>query len=61
MPVQEGDSLPTTIHVGEALEVEREEDEEVRRELPKHRCCGAHTLNFLATTDVSKVSVYLIE
>ncbi|KAL7644279.1 UNVERIFIED_CONTAM: hypothetical protein RMT77_005106 [Armadillidium vulgare] len=41
--------------MGEALEVEGEEDEDVHRGLSKHRCCGAHTVNLIAITDVSKV------
>jgi len=40
--------------VGEALEDEVEE--EVQGELPKHHRCAAHTVNLLATADVSKVT-----
>lgn len=50
--------MVTAVMVGDALEEEMDED--VRRELPKHRRCGAHTVNLMATTDVSKVSLYQI-
>jgi hypothetical protein len=30
-------------------------DEELQLDLPKHNRCGAHTVNLMATTDVSEV------
>jgi hypothetical protein len=50
---EETDS-PVVVMVEDALEDEVED--EVKRELPKHRRCAAHTVNLMATTDVSKVS-----
>jgi hypothetical protein len=45
---------PVVVMVGETLD--DDVDEEVQGELPKHHRCAAHTVNLMATTDVSKVS-----
>jgi hypothetical protein len=39
--------------VEDALQVA---NEEILLELPKHNRCGAHTVNLMATTDISEVS-----
>jgi hypothetical protein len=31
-------------------------NKEILLELPKHNRCGAHTINLMATTDISEVS-----
>ena len=45
--------MVTAVLLGDALE--EEIDEDVRRELPKHRRCGAHTVSLMGTADVDKV------
>jgi hypothetical protein len=39
--------------VEDALQVT---NKEILLELPKHNRCGAHTINLMATTDISEVS-----
>jgi hypothetical protein len=40
------------VEVEEAL---RNADAEIQVDLPKHNRCSAHTLNLMATTDISEV------
>lgn len=52
---EEEEAAVTPIMVEDALE--QIVDEEILLEMPKHRRCGAHTVNLIATADVSKVII----